>query len=119
MTENDLPHWAVEQFEAEVRRLDPQVNGRALKAGVVLLAALQEGTRPERLIAFTAYPRKTVSDFVTRLRKNGVFTDDGHIRANWFGADGGIGFWMDVNVALGFMQRGPRPPADAVREDSR
>ncbi len=96
----------VEQLIAEVRRMDPHVTARALQAGVVMLAALQEGTQPDRLTAFTAYPKKTVREFVTRLRMNGVFTGDGHVAANWFDPEeGGAAFWCDVAVCLGFIQR--------------
>jgi hypothetical protein len=105
--------YTVDMLKAEVRRMDPKVNGRALKAGVIMLAALQEGTSFERLVEFTGFPRRTVFEFVKRLRMNGVFTDDGRVAAAWFDKDGGIAFWMDVNVALGFIKRGLPEMVDA------
>lgn len=95
------------QMENAVRQMDPSVDGRAVKAATVLLAALQEGTSPDRLVAFTGYSRKTVVEFVVNLRTGGVFTDDGHITGGaWFEEGGGVAFWLDVSVALGYVKKG-------------
>lgn len=105
-----------QEVEAAVRRMDPHVDVCQLQAGTVLLAALQEGTTPKRLIAFTAYPKKTVETIVGRLRASGVFTDDGVV-ADWWGPDGGIEFWADVCVALGWIRRQSTGMEDARSSD--
>ena len=75
------------------------------QAGLVLLAAAVVGPKVRAIARFTGLPQKTVSQFVTRLRCNGIFTRN-KIRADWADPkEGGIAFCCDVLVATGMLER--------------
>jgi hypothetical protein len=94
-------------FEREVKRLDPQIDKKddAFKAGVLLLAALQEGANMQRLAKFTGYDKGFVRAHVKRARDNGIFVG-GRVHCDWFEEEfGGVAFWVDVLVAQGLLAR--------------
>jgi hypothetical protein len=98
----------IERVRREVQRMDSQLTPEddAFKAAVVCLSAAATGqTTVTELARFTGYQNGEIAEWVRNLKANGVFLKRGVIAADWFGKDGGIAFWMDVNVALGLMQR--------------
>jgi hypothetical protein len=99
----------VEQFEAEVARMDKNLkrSDPAFKSAVLLLASTQVGARVKALQDFTAYPRAFIEARAHNLLKSNVWTKDGCVRhSGWFDKrDGGVAFWLDVAVAEGFIAR--------------
>ena len=95
----------------ELARIDPQlkIGDESFKAAVVLLSALAVGTDVNALHDFTGINKATIKKFSANLTKNGVWKH-GKTLADWFdgkNGEGTIAFFMDVNVALGFMARKP------------
>jgi hypothetical protein len=92
----------------EVKRMDPVLTetDEAFTAAVVLLSSIAVGPNIKRLAKFTQYPRKVIKPFSENLRRNGVWVG-GRIYADDWGDEetGGVAFWMDVSVALGFIER--------------
>lgn len=75
------------------------------QASMVMLSALEVGTKIRPLTKFTGLPQKCVSRFVMRLRSNGIFKGD-KIFADWLDPkNGGIAFTTDVLVATGMLKR--------------
>lgn len=75
------------------------------QAAATLLSILEVGDKIRTLAGFTGFPQRTISDFVHRLRNNGVLKG-GKVYANWADPEtGGIAFGCDVLVASGRMRR--------------
>lgn len=97
---------AVEDIEAEVRKMDPKIANHELRAATILLSALQVGTSVRALTAYTAYTKRQVQTVVDAALKNGIFTADGKIAgAEWFKKDGAMALWCDVACCLGLLQK--------------
>ena len=104
----------VEDVEREIRKMDPNLNGRDFKIAVLLMSALQVEGKPtiKALRDYTAYPDRIVRETVMRALDNGIFLRDGRIAAkSWFEKDGGISFWLDVCCCAGLMQKVPSESA--------
>jgi hypothetical protein len=98
----------IQKIRKEVKRMDSklEVDQDEYVAAVVCLSALHVGTSSIRKLAeFTGYAVPRISPMVHSLRSNGVFRRDGKVACAWFEKDGQIAFWMDVCIALGWMQR--------------
>lgn len=100
---------SLRRVRREVRKLDPKLDRAddAYRAAVVMLFAFANGEhRLRKLADATAMPYRDVATWFTRLRANRVLRRDGRWAIEWFDEDtGGIAFWLDVNIALGLMQR--------------
>lgn len=96
-------------YRQQVRKLDSKCDPSSEEgqACALMLAALKHGCRQVRpLAAITGVPLKKTFAVARNLRANGVWNADGKTRCDWMDAEtGGISFWLDVNVALGRMNR--------------
>jgi len=94
------------QIKNAVHRLDPAIKpvDEAYSVAVIMLAALQVGANIRRVARFTGYLIREVAEIGRRLRTNGVWCGP-KTQCEWFEKDGGIAFWMDANVGLGYMER--------------
>ncbi len=85
---------------------DADKDSDSYHAAVVLLAALKVGQRPKVLAEFTRYPIDQIKEFSANLRANNVWNRGRTYHSGWDNEeDGGIAFWLDVSVALGFIER--------------
>jgi hypothetical protein len=98
----------VEKIKAEVRRMDPKLdeNDDGFKTAVILLSSAIKGTNADDLASFTGYSRDFVRSRAGNFRKNGIW-ENGKVRADWSGKDGGCAFWLDVCCGDGLMERCP------------
>ena len=89
---------------------DPKLTGEEpeFQAAVFLLqAANQESLNADFIAADTGIPRRLCRQWGRHLRDSGVFTPNHRIaHSGWFDEDGGFAFWLDVSVALGYMDTG-------------
>lgn len=94
------------QIKNAIHKLDPAIepDDNAYQAAVIMLAALQVGANIRQIARFTGYLIHEVAEIGRRLRANGVWCGS-KTRCEWFEKDGGLAFWMDANVALGYMER--------------
>ena len=77
----------------------------AFKAGCVLLASAYHGPNADRCAKLLQLPRAVVRGWGKNLVANGVWAN-GKVCGAWDDDKlGGIEFWCDVNVALGYMNR--------------
>ena len=99
-------NWTIERIKQEVQSLDPSLKEEddAFKTATVMLAGLVVGPNINAVAKFTNLPRVFVRLRAAALRANGIWKA-GQTHAAWFGKNGGMAFWMDVNVAEGLMKR--------------
>lgn len=91
----------------EVSKLDKNMNPRSLeyKAAVIMLSALEVGADEKKVASFTKYPAATVKAVSKNLRKNKIWVKN-KTHADWFDEKhGGIAFFADVAVAVGYLKR--------------
>jgi hypothetical protein len=74
------------------------------RAAVVLLSSAHVGPNIRRLVVFTGFTAGEIAGFSKNLRKSKVWRGS-KVRADWFGENGGIALALDVNVALGYLER--------------
>lgn len=78
----------------------------AFRAGVVLLSALDVGQRPRALSEFTGYTVEEIQRYSANLRANNVWNRGRVYHSGWDDEEsGGMAFWMDVAIALGYLER--------------
>lgn len=104
------------QFELEIHRLDSNLDfdSPTWNAAIVILSSLQEGGDPRHLASFLSLPVGVVRGFVAALRKNGMWSTKEGIQASGDYCEKGVGgvtFWLDVSVALGYLSRGSKAAA--------
>lgn len=101
-----MSQLTLRQIKNAVKKMDDTVtpDDEAYQAAVIMLAALQVGANIRRVAQFTGYPIREVARIGQCLRKNGIWVGS-KTKCEWFEKDGGIAFWMDVSVALGYMER--------------
>jgi hypothetical protein len=94
----------LKQIKRELKRLDPhlEVASEGWNAALVLLASLAIGPHVRRIAKLTRLPRKCVMDIGRRLRANGVWVGS-KLQVDW--PTNIMSFWLDVNVALGYLER--------------
>lgn len=89
-----------------IRELDANLSPKeeGFKVACLLLKGM-ETQNVHILSKFFNYPLPWVEKIAKRLKQNGVWKQ-GRTYANWHDEEnGGIGFWADVNVGLGFLKR--------------
>lgn len=94
--------------KARIRKLDPALDptDEAFRIAALLLSALQVGTDPLALAAYTGESVEWITQVAERLHTNGVWTDDGKTACDWFDTEhGGVAFWVDVRVGQGLLER--------------
>jgi hypothetical protein len=76
-------------------------------AGCVVMASAFHGPNADRCAKLLQLPRAQVREWGKRLVANGVW-ENGRVCADWDDEKtGGIAFWLDVTVALGWVERAP------------
>jgi hypothetical protein len=103
-----IEKWIASDWINESSRIqrDPDKTSDAVLCGAMMLAAVREGTSIYRLAEALETQPARIETFHKSLRKNGVFTDEGKINANWFDEEtGGTSFVLDVLVGLGMAGR--------------
>ncbi len=96
------------RLKNEVRRLDPEVKeGTSThSAYLALLASAVVGPDIKRVAKLCKLRRDTVALFSKRLRRSRVWVGS-RVACAWFEEGGGLELALDVNVALGFLERAP------------
>lgn len=96
----------LDQIKSMLREMDPgqDEDEETFKAGVVLIASVQQGPNIKNLSRFTAYPYSLVAKFGSNLRRSGIWCGR-HVRADWFGKDGVCNFILDTCIAVGWLER--------------
>ena len=111
------PPPTVHELEKEVCRMDPGMRGKDHKderqASVILLGAAL-GTllhNVEDIIAKTGYSRDLVRKVVKNAKLNHIWCS-GKTHCEWFDKEsGGVAFFCDVAVCLGWLQRSGKKAA--------
>ncbi|KKK66826.1 hypothetical protein LCGC14_2960160, partial [marine sediment metagenome] len=92
-----------------VHRLDPKLSKEedGFKCAVVLMtAALATGPNIVKVSKFCGYPRTLVRRFATNLRASRIWGHKYVRPSDWSDKKaGGVAFWLDVAVGLGFVER--------------
>ncbi len=100
---------SLKRLVKEVHRLDPKLSKEddAFKCAVVLLtAALATGPNVNKVSQFCGYPRTLVRRFASNLRASQVWGHKYICSSDWNDKkSGGIAFWLDVSIGLGFIER--------------
>jgi len=93
----------------EVRHLDSRLSEKedAFKCAVILLAAaLVTGPNIKKVSKFTKYHESIVRRFVDNFRKDKLWGHKYIHASEWHDKKaGGVAFWLDVSVGLGFIKR--------------
>ena len=95
------------RLHAAVRESDPNINpdDEPYKAAVVLLASANVGPNDRKIAKLTKYPLALVQEFGDRLRQSRVWKD-GKVWCEWDDPEsGGVAFWLDVSIAVGWLKR--------------
>lgn len=100
----------IEQIKECVRNLDP--NLKEVDDGFKVACILIKGTETQNVYdisKFFGYPLPFIKKVAYRLQENGVWKpgrNGGITYCDWFDEEtGGISFWLDVNIGLGFIER--------------
>lgn len=91
----------------EIKTMDPKLkqDDECFRAAAIMLTALNVGLNQKRVSQFLDYPSADVATVFQRLEKSGVFKKR-KIHCTWADPEeGGISFWMDVGVAVGWFKR--------------
>ena len=109
-----VPLSELKRIVLEVGEEDGWQEGDEVQAGLILLAPLSLDTMdPAALSSFTGVPEAKVVEFARRLVANGIWRPDGKIGElvdkEREGIDG-LGFMLDVWVAIGDLERTTLPP---------
>lgn len=73
--------------------------------GCVMLAASQVGVNRRKISRLLQRRESDVEQLMNQLRTSGVFTRTRIYAEDWFGKNGGIGFNLDLCVAMGWITR--------------
>jgi len=94
----------LQQVKALIRKMDPNLDEKSdtFKVATFLLASAFFGPNAKRLSLFTGLPFSFIKPHADRLRKSGVWQKD-KVCCQWDKSD--IGFWLDVCVAQGLVER--------------
>lgn len=96
------------EVEQALAEMDPNLDksDETYKVALAMLSAAVVGPSDTAICEFTGVSPEWWLPYADNLRKNGVFTAEGRVAANWMDPEtGGIAFWIDVNVAQGLMER--------------
>lgn len=99
----------LDKIQWMVRELDPALHedSEAFRCAVLLLAAVitDAGQDLDALAELTSYDPKWIADVKDRMERSKVWKD-GVTYGDWTDEEtGGTGFWMDVSVGLGLLER--------------
>jgi hypothetical protein len=90
-----------------ITRMDKNIlsNSDEFKVAQILLSALSLGADRNKIADFTNIPKSFIYKIERRLRSNGVWKQK-KTACEWFDKKtGGVEFWCDVSVGLGFIKR--------------
>lgn len=105
MANRVLTKREVAQIERALDEPCGKEESQARDAGRVLLVSAIVGGSAKKVADALGWPLDRADQFTERLTASGVWVG-GKVAADWFDPeDGGIAFALDVNVALGFLQR--------------
>jgi len=100
---------SLKQLLDETHRLDPMLSEKddAFKCAVILLtAAVVTGPNIKKVAKFTKYHESLVRRFVDNFRKDKLWGHKYIHSSEWHDKKaGGVAFWLDVSVGLGFIRR--------------
>jgi len=95
-------------YRNEVRKMDDKLglDEPAAYCAAMLLCAINHGAYTETVIDKTGVPAEVGNEIAERLRQQRIWVGPQTHHSGWDDPEtGGIAFWMDVNVGLGFMER--------------
>jgi len=98
----------VEKVKQIIREMDENLSesDESFSGALVLISIIEVGHRIKDIVNFSSLDRKFVADFIRNLRANKFFTWNNKIcHSGWFDEGGGVAFWMDVSIGLGYIQR--------------
>ena len=98
-------------IEKDVTRITGvEPDSEEYRFGCVMLAASQVGVNTKKIAALLGRPRTDVADMVSTLRERKIFTRTRIHAEDWFKrGSGGIGFNIDLAVAMGLLDRVEEP----------
>ena len=97
----------IEEVNKAIIKMDGNLKPESneFKIAQILISALFLGADRTKISKFTNIPKSFIYKIETRLRSNGVWKQK-RTACKWFDKKtGGVGFWCDVNVGLGYMKR--------------
>ncbi len=100
-----------EDIIKSVKKLDPNIkeDEEAFKVACILLASAFEGADSIKIGKLLKLPVKDIKKYEANLRKNNVWKEN-KVYCDWFNNEtGSISFWLDVNVALGYVEKSQEP----------
>ena len=99
----------LKQIKSIIKSLDPPIKEteEGFKCAIVLLSCTEKPHRIKDIVEFTKIERPLVAKYMRNFRANKLFTSTGKINhSGWFDEEtGGMAFYCDVNVGLGYLQR--------------
>lgn len=96
----------IETIRKELKFMDPNLDldSEIGQAAQFLLSSAIVGPSVPKVCEFSGLPRAVVRSFASIARQNGIWK--GHsVHAALLDKNGGIDFWMDVNVVMGIARR--------------
>ena len=92
------------EIQKQIAKFEISKDDKEYIPALILLTALDCGANADRISKDCGIPRATCRAIGKRLRETGIWKG-GLTCCEWFEKNGGVAFILDVNVALGFMNR--------------
>ena len=94
------------KIDRSILKSDPKTKpgSDAFKVAQLLLASAHVGANRDRLHKLTGIPRGFIYRVERRLRASDVWRGN-RVECEWMSKDGGVAFWLDVSVGMGWLRR--------------
>lgn len=93
-------------IESEVKKVTGTDPGSTeFDLGCVMLTASIVGINVQKIATFLQRPKSEIQALVDMCRSTGIFKGRTIYAEDWFGENGGIGFNLDIAVAMGWVER--------------
>jgi hypothetical protein len=97
----------IEEVNEVIKKLDNniEINSEAFKVAQILLTALIVGPNRNKIAKFTGLSKDFIYKTERKLKASGVWKNN-KTCCEWFDKEsGGVAFWCDVSVGLGYLKR--------------
>lgn len=104
----DEKKLTIEDIKEEVKLLDKNLNENSeeFKIATMFLSAIQVSSKLDEIVKFMNIDKKEIKKYHTICIKEGIFTKEGLINANWCDDESGVvAFWADVLTVQGYLSR--------------
>ena len=112
----------MECIRGEIMKLDPKLSRQdeAFSAACFLMACCLVGTKKRALQAFTRFNPLLIDKWYINATHNGLINGGKVHHSGWFDKDsGGVAFWLDVSILLGFIVRANKKESPVSMHNTR